>query len=79
MRNPDEQRLALECLRLASGNTQDAEAMLAFVTGRDADDSKARPEIMRADQAMRSYASRTAISLGLPVEEPESLIATSHP
>jgi hypothetical protein len=29
----EEQRLALECLRLADGNIDAAEAMLAFVTG----------------------------------------------
>lgn len=55
MRNPDEQQLALECLRLAHGNGETgwefvirrAEQYHAFVTGRDADDAKAKLAVVR--------------------------------
>ena len=47
MRDIEEQRLALECLKLAGGCIRHAEGMLAFVTGRDADDAKAKLEAVR--------------------------------
>lgn len=47
MRWTDEQQVALECLKIAEGNIPAARAMLAFVTGRDADDAKDKLEEVR--------------------------------
>jgi hypothetical protein len=47
MRNPDEQRIALECVRLAEGRVDHAAEILAFVTGEAADDAKAKLEAVR--------------------------------
>lgn len=48
MRDLDEQRIALECLVLAHGDIADAMAFLAFVTGTDEDDAKAKLDAVRA-------------------------------
>ncbi len=48
MRHFEEQRLALECLRIADGNVERARALLAFVTGKEADDAKAKLDAVRA-------------------------------
>lgn len=55
MRDIEEQRVALECLKIAQGNVGLARDMLAFVTGREQDDAKrkrdaVREVIMRPDQ-----------------------------
>lgn len=49
-RDPDEQRLALECLKLAQGDIAQAGKMLAFVTRDDA----GTPTIAKATRAMAS-------------------------
>lgn len=55
MRDHNEQVMALECLRLANGNVDEARDMLSFITG--------------ADSAVHSTASSEGPGAGLEVSE----------
>lgn len=47
MRDIEEQRIALECLKLAEGDLGLADAFIAFVTGEEQDDAKSKLNAVR--------------------------------